>query len=79
MQSPSVVCLQVLRHTCKSESAVGHRDMQCMNRLCARQMRDCAGPPGWGFTDCGFGQRADVPLGPEQKREHLFAFWQAKA
>ncbi|KAK9834838.1 hypothetical protein WJX81_002724 [Elliptochloris bilobata] len=33
---------------------------------------------GWGFTDCGFGQRMDAPLGPEQKREHLFAFWKAK-
>ena len=33
---------------------------------------------GWGFTDCGFGEREDVPLGPEQKREHLFAFWKTK-
>ena len=33
---------------------------------------------GWGFTDCGFGQKEAVPLGPEQKREHLFAFWKTK-
>ena len=30
---------------------------------------------GWGFTDVSFGVDGDAPLGPTQKREHLFAFW----
>ena len=32
---------------------------------------------GWGFTDCGFGDAAtqNQPVGPQQKREHLYAFW----
>ncbi len=30
---------------------------------------------GWGFTDVSFGIDGDAPLGPVQKREHLFAFW----
>ncbi|KAK9866926.1 hypothetical protein WJX84_006747 [Apatococcus fuscideae] len=32
---------------------------------------------GWGFTDCGFGDAGakDQAVGPQQKREHLHAFW----
>ena len=33
---------------------------------------------GWGFTDSGAARRPDMQLGPQQKREHLFSFWQAK-
>lgn len=33
---------------------------------------------GWGFTDCGFGKSQNQELGPDQKREHLYAFWKAK-
>ena len=33
---------------------------------------------GGGFTDSGAAQRPDMQLGPQQKREHLFSFWQAK-
>jgi pimeloyl-ACP methyl ester carboxylesterase len=29
---------------------------------------------GWGFSDCGFGERSDIALGPEQKRDHLQKF-----
>ena len=31
---------------------------------------------GWGFTDAGFAADPALPLGPLQKREHLFSFWQ---
>lgn len=30
---------------------------------------------GWGFTDAGFAADKATPLGPQQKREHLFSFW----
>ncbi|KAK9805237.1 hypothetical protein WJX72_008092 [[Myrmecia] bisecta] len=33
---------------------------------------------GWGFTDCGFGDMRDINLGPQQKRDHLYAFWKDK-
>jgi pimeloyl-ACP methyl ester carboxylesterase len=29
---------------------------------------------GWGFSDCGFSEKADIELGPSQKRAHLRAF-----
>jgi pimeloyl-ACP methyl ester carboxylesterase len=29
---------------------------------------------GWGFSDCGFGERSDIALGPQQKRDHLQKF-----
>ena len=33
---------------------------------------------GWGFTDAGFASQPNTLLGPDQKREHLFAFWQSQ-
>ena len=33
---------------------------------------------GWGFTDAGFATDPSTVLGPQQKREHLYAFWKAK-
>ena len=33
---------------------------------------------GWGFTDCGLAQEWDAPLGPKQKRDHLYRFWRDK-
>lgn len=29
---------------------------------------------GWGFSDCGFAENPNIPLGPAQKRAHLRAF-----
>jgi len=32
---------------------------------------------GWGFTDATpFTQQPDLTISPQQKREHLFSFWQ---
>ena len=31
---------------------------------------------GWGFSDCGFADNPDIPLGPPQKRAHLLTFIQ---
>lgn len=32
---------------------------------------------GWGFTDATpFTQQPDLKISPQQKREHLFSFWQ---
>lgn len=33
---------------------------------------------GWGFTEAGFAADPSPILGPEQKREHLYAFWKEK-
>ena len=38
-----------------------------------------AAPPqvGWGFTDAmPFTQQPDITISPQQKREHLYSFWQ---
>lgn len=29
---------------------------------------------GWGFSDCGFADKSDITLGPDQKRAHLQKF-----
>ncbi len=69
--------------TRRSRAATGRR--QARTATLAPAVASCLGGErepagaGWGFTDCGFGERPDAPLGPAQKREHLFAFWQAKA
>lgn len=46
---------------------------------------DAAGVPawavdlvGWGFTDAGFHANPDLRVGPQQKRDHLYAFWKEK-
>ena len=33
---------------------------------------------GWGFSDSGAATRTDMRLGPQQKRDHLYAFWKEK-
>ncbi|KAL3149593.1 hypothetical protein ABBQ32_002363 [Trebouxia sp. C0010 RCD-2024] len=33
---------------------------------------------GWGFSDSGAATRKDIQLGPQQKRDHLYAFWKEK-
>lgn len=33
---------------------------------------------GWGFSCAGFAEAPDLQLGPEQKTEHLYAFWKHK-
>ena len=34
---------------------------------------------GWGFTDVSFVANSEAALGPQQKREHLYAFWKEQA
>ena len=33
---------------------------------------------GWGFTEAGFATDPTILLGPQQKRDHLYAFWKEK-
>ena len=34
---------------------------------------------GWGFSDSGAAKhRKEMKLGPKQKRDHLYAFWEEK-
>ena len=33
---------------------------------------------GWGFSCCGFHDYPDLQLGPQQKTDHLYAFWREK-
>lgn len=33
---------------------------------------------GWGFSCCKFHEKPDLQLGPQQKTDHLFAFWKSK-
>lgn len=33
---------------------------------------------GWGFSDSGAASHKDMRLGPQQKRDHLYAFWKEK-
>lgn len=34
---------------------------------------------GWGFSNSGAAEhRGQIQLGPKQKRDHLYAFWQEK-
>ncbi len=33
---------------------------------------------GWGFSCAGVADAPDLALGPEQKTDHLFAFWKSK-
>jgi pimeloyl-ACP methyl ester carboxylesterase len=37
----------------------------------------CTPQVGWGFTDATpFSQQPDLTITPQQKREHLYSFWQ---
>ena len=33
---------------------------------------------GWGFSDSGADRHPNMQLGPQQKRDHLYAFWKEK-
>lgn len=33
---------------------------------------------GWGFSDSGAATQTDMQLGPQQKQDHLYAFWKEK-
>ncbi|CAL8469332.1 g8873 [Coccomyxa elongata] len=33
---------------------------------------------GWGFSCCKFHEKPDLQLGPQQKTDHLYAFWKGK-
>lgn len=33
---------------------------------------------GWGFSNSGAANQPSMKLGPEQKRDHLYAFWKEK-
>ena len=68
---------RVRMHGCRHCDSDSHMMLFDNMKRRAPRLRPVA-DAGWGFSDCGFGEREDVPLGPEQKREHLFAFWKTK-
>ena len=61
----------VLLHGFDSSMLEFRRFVSQLNRVGDVYVVDLA---GWGFSDCGFGERSDITLGPQQKREHLQKF-----
>ncbi|KAI8110986.1 hypothetical protein M9434_004560 [Picochlorum sp. BPE23] len=61
----------VLLHGFDSSMLEFRRLIPKLNRLGDVYVVDLA---GWGFSDCGFAENADIQLGPAQKRDHLQKF-----